>query len=65
MTMLSFGRHAAQVRHARDAGREVPRQGPGSWVRPVFKLRISKFGARVEQTLKRRRWILLVHRLIS
>ena len=34
-------------------------------VRPIFKLRISKFGVWVNQILKRRRWIFLMHRLIS
>ena len=34
-------------------------------IRPIFKLRISKFGVWVKQILKRRRWAFLVHRLIS
>ena len=34
-------------------------------LRSIFKLRISKCWVRVKQTLKRRRWIVLVHRLIS
>ena len=34
-------------------------------LRPIFKLRISKFGVWVKQNLKRRRWIFLVHHLIS
>ena len=34
-------------------------------VRPMFILRISKSGVWVKQILKRRRWIFLVHCLIS
>ena len=36
-----------------------------SHIRPIFKLRISKSGVWVKQILERRRWIFLVHRLIS
>ena len=34
-------------------------------IRPIFKLRIFKFGVWAEQILKRRRWIFLARRLIS
>ena len=33
------------------------------YIRPMFKLRISKFGVWVKQVFKRRRWIFLAHRL--
>ena len=33
-------------------------------LRPMFILRISKFGIRVKQILKRRRWMFLARRLI-
>ena len=33
-------------------------------VRPIFKLRIAKFGIWVKHILKRRRWIFWAHRLI-
>ena len=36
-----------------------------SALRSIFKLRISEFGVCVRRTLKRRRWVFLVHRLIS
>ena len=36
-----------------------------SYIRPIVKLRISKFGVWAKQILKRRRWTFLVHRLIS
>ena len=37
----------------------------GTPLRSIFKLRIYDFEFRVKQTLKRRRWIFLAHRLIS
>ena len=36
----------------------------GQHLRPIFVLRIFKFGVWVKQILKRRRWTFLVHRLI-
>ena len=47
--------------------RSVSSQTPASEssTRPLFVLRIFKFGVWVKRILKRRRWIFLVYRLIS
>ena len=50
------------TRPSRREGRDVSRAGI---VRPIFVLRIFKFGVWVKLILKRRRWIFLARRLIS
>ena len=47
-------------------GRKLSQYCPALFVlRPIFKLRISKFGVWVKRILTSRRWVFLAHRLIS